>query len=253
MSQIAPITVNVDELIAVNKYEVDEENAHIELAEARIWRVQETRAGVPGALYKINEDGTTSFDYAGCLECGTCRIACEGTIVRKWENPGPTMGVEYRSVEESSMRETYSTIRHLLHLATELDRACALFLSTHVSITHDEARVLLELGAAQQSLRPGALAKQLNLQPSTLSRVLRNLENRGFIERHRTTEDARSLSLSLTYLGARTAKETEQTLDRFFDGLGKHLGYDDLDGLLNAFQDATDYLSSCCPSCETPS
>ena len=127
------------------------------------------------------------------------------------------------------MRETYSTIRHLLHLATELDRACALFLSTHVSITHDEARVLLELGAAQQSLRPGALAKQLNLQPSTLSRVLRNLENRGFIERHRTTEDARSLSLSLTYLGARTAKETEQTLDRFFDGLGKHLGYDDLD------------------------
>ena len=45
------------------------------------------------------------------------------------------------------MRETYSTIRHLLHLATELDRACALFLSTHVSITHDEARVLLELGA----------------------------------------------------------------------------------------------------------
>ena len=101
------------------------------------------------------------------------------------------------------MRETYSTIRHLLHLATELDRACALFLSTHVSITHDEARVLLELG--------------------------------------------------LTYLGARTAKETEQTLDRFFDGLGKHLGYDDLDGLLNTFQDATDYLSSCCPSCETPS
>ena len=62
MSQIAPITVNVDELIAVNKYEVDKK----------------------------------SFDYAGCLECGTCRIACEGTIVRKWENPQPTMGVEYR-------------------------------------------------------------------------------------------------------------------------------------------------------------
>ncbi|MFR7736104.1 MAG: ferredoxin family protein, partial [Eggerthella lenta] len=24
------------------------------------------------------------------------RIACEGTIVKKWENPRPTMGVEYR-------------------------------------------------------------------------------------------------------------------------------------------------------------
>ena len=28
-----------------------------------------------------DEDGNVSFDYAGCLECGTCRIACEGTIV----------------------------------------------------------------------------------------------------------------------------------------------------------------------------
>ena len=50
----------------------------------------------PAALYKIDEDGKKSFDYAGCLECGTCRIACEGTIVKKWENPRPTMGVEYR-------------------------------------------------------------------------------------------------------------------------------------------------------------
>ncbi len=151
------------------------------------------------------------------------------------------------------MRETYSTIRHLLHLATELDRACALFLSTHVSITHDEARVLLELGRGSAIVAPGALAKQLNLQPSTLSRVLRNLENRGFIERHHTPEDARSLSLSLTYLGARTAKRPSRRLIGSSTGSAKHLGYDDLDGLLNTFQDATDYLSSCCPSCETPS
>ena len=50
----------------------------------------------PAALYKRGEDGNTSFDYAGCLECGTCRIACGSTIVEKWENPQPTMGVEYR-------------------------------------------------------------------------------------------------------------------------------------------------------------
>ena len=50
----------------------------------------------PAALYKVDGDGTKSFDYAGCLECGTCRIACGGTIVEKWVNPGPTMGVEYR-------------------------------------------------------------------------------------------------------------------------------------------------------------
>ena len=71
MSQIAPITVNVDELIAVNKYEVDEENAHIELAEDP--DIEEFKK-----LVRV------------------CPAACEGTIVRKWENPQPTMGVQYR-------------------------------------------------------------------------------------------------------------------------------------------------------------
>ena len=32
MKELRPIAVNVDELLAVNKYEVDEESAHIELA-----------------------------------------------------------------------------------------------------------------------------------------------------------------------------------------------------------------------------
>ena len=92
MSKVCEITVNVDEALSVNKYEVDEETPHIELAEddgseayneefLKLVRV------CPAALYKVDGDGAKSFDYAGCLECGTCRIACEGTIVRKWENP----------------------------------------------------------------------------------------------------------------------------------------------------------------------
>lgn len=91
------IEVNVDEYLSLNKYEVDEENAHIELADDpddaefdKLIRV------CPAALYKRDEDGVKSFDYAGCLECGTCRIACGGTIIKKWANPQPTMGVEYR-------------------------------------------------------------------------------------------------------------------------------------------------------------
>ena len=50
----------------------------------------------PAALYKEHADGSRSFDYAGCLECGTCRIACEDTILKKWENPQPGMGIMYR-------------------------------------------------------------------------------------------------------------------------------------------------------------
>lgn len=102
VSKVCEITVNVDEALSVNKYEVDEETPHIELAEddgseaydeefLKLVRV------CPAALYKIDEDGVKSFDYAGCLEWRHLPAsACEGTIVKKWVNPGPTMGVEYR-------------------------------------------------------------------------------------------------------------------------------------------------------------
>ena len=95
------ITVNVDELIGANKYNVDEECAHIELAGDDIDAVDGAEFAklvrvCPAALYKVDADGHKSFDYAGCLECGTCRIACGDTIIAKWEQPGPTMGVQYR-------------------------------------------------------------------------------------------------------------------------------------------------------------
>ena len=95
------ITVNVDEYLGVNKYNVDEESAHIELSDEDYSKLPDAEWGklvrvCPAALYKQDEEGNRRFDYAGCLECGTCRIACEGTIIAKWVNPGPTMGVQYR-------------------------------------------------------------------------------------------------------------------------------------------------------------
>ena len=97
MSEVREITVNVDEFLAIDKYEVDEENAHIELVDdPDIEEFLKLVRVCPAALYKVDAEGKKSFDYAGCLECGTCRIACGSTIVRKWENPQPTMGVEYR-------------------------------------------------------------------------------------------------------------------------------------------------------------
>ncbi len=101
VSKVCEITVNVDEALSVNKYEVDEEAPHIVLAdddgsEAYDEEFLKLVRVCPAALYKVDGDGAKSFDYAGCLECGTCRIACGGTIVEKWVNPGPTMGVEYR-------------------------------------------------------------------------------------------------------------------------------------------------------------
>jgi ferredoxin-like protein FixX len=97
MSRLNPITVNVDEYLGLNKYEVDEGHPHITLAE----RPDPAEFGTlvracPAALYKLGESGEQTFDYAGCLECGTCRIVAGGGAVATWEYPQPTMGVEYR-------------------------------------------------------------------------------------------------------------------------------------------------------------
>ena len=98
---INPITVNVDAKLSLNKYDGDEETAHIELNDAADVPNYDAEfdklvIACPAGLYRRDETGKPSFDYAGCLECGTCRILCEKTILKKWNFPGPTKGVEYR-------------------------------------------------------------------------------------------------------------------------------------------------------------
>jgi ferredoxin like protein len=50
----------------------------------------------PGRLYSQNEEtGEMVVEYAGCLECGTCKIACGRKSV-SWEYPEGGFGVQYR-------------------------------------------------------------------------------------------------------------------------------------------------------------
>ncbi|MGE4584270.1 MAG: MarR family winged helix-turn-helix transcriptional regulator [Sphaerochaeta sp.] len=48
---------------------------------------------------------------------------------------------------------------------------------------------------------PGALAKELELSPSRLTRVLDSLEERNLIKRTLSSADRRSLTISLTEIG----------------------------------------------------
>ncbi len=98
---IDEITVNVDEKLSLDKFDVDEDRAHIVLKDAAECsdfdaEFDKLVLACPAALYKRDEECRTSFDYAGCLECGTCRIVCGSTILDHWVLPGPTKGVEYR-------------------------------------------------------------------------------------------------------------------------------------------------------------
>ena len=89
--------VNVDVKLGVNKFNVDEENPHIIIKQQPDMQVLDTLVkAYPAGLYKKQQDGSVSFDYAGCLECGTCRILGLDSALEKWEYPRGTFGVEYR-------------------------------------------------------------------------------------------------------------------------------------------------------------
>ena len=49
----------------------------------------------PAGLYAENDSGEVELTIDGCLECGTCRIAC-GTEVLEWNYPTGGAGVQFR-------------------------------------------------------------------------------------------------------------------------------------------------------------
>jgi ferredoxin like protein len=49
----------------------------------------------PAGLYTLNSQDEVQLEIDGCLECGTCRIAC-GTEVLEWNYPIGGTGVQFR-------------------------------------------------------------------------------------------------------------------------------------------------------------
>lgn len=50
----------------------------------------------PAALYEFNEEaGKMVVEFAGCLECGTCLVACDKGAL-SWRYPRGGFGVQYR-------------------------------------------------------------------------------------------------------------------------------------------------------------
>ncbi|KHN58990.1 ferredoxin [Dickeya fangzhongdai] len=90
-------SVNVDVKLGINKFHVDEGNPHIVLVDSPAQeQFNKLLKACPAGLYKQDGEGNIHFDYAGCLECGTCRVLCGDTILEKWEYPQGTFGIEFR-------------------------------------------------------------------------------------------------------------------------------------------------------------
>lgn len=89
--------MSVPEKLSINKYELDEGHAHIEVHTEICNTVCKTKACLfvcPANVY-TEQEGKIVADWAGCLECGTCRAACP-TEALHWEYPRGGFGVIYR-------------------------------------------------------------------------------------------------------------------------------------------------------------
>ena len=49
----------------------------------------------PANLYSLTPHGEIAVNFEGCLECGTCRIACKMQGI-EWKNPRGGFGVQLR-------------------------------------------------------------------------------------------------------------------------------------------------------------
>ncbi len=117
-------------------------------------------------------------------------------------------------------------------------------------VTVAQAAVLEALGASSR-LGLGDLRKRLGIAPSTLSRTLDRLEERGLVRRATCPGDGRAASADLTEAGRRAARRLERQEEAFagavlalLPGGCRREVVRSLEDLLGAVRKAT---TACCP------
>ncbi|WP_306600248.1 ferredoxin family protein [Geothrix sp. 21YS21S-2] len=86
-----------EELLGLDRFNVDEGNPHIIVEKARcaVCAPRPCVTVCPARCYRL-KDGQVAFDYAGCLECGTCRVVCKDKGVTSWTYPRASFGITFR-------------------------------------------------------------------------------------------------------------------------------------------------------------
>jgi ferredoxin like protein len=88
---------NVDDLLALVKYYVDEDYAHIQIKDVAVCIQCEHKPCLsfcPAGVFGADGDHVL-VSYQACVECGSCRIGCPNANV-DWNLPRGGHGVAYK-------------------------------------------------------------------------------------------------------------------------------------------------------------
>jgi ferredoxin like protein len=90
--------MRIDEKLAIDAFKTDKEShiiIHHDICRTKCI-VKHCLSVCPGHLYEYDEETREiKVEYTGCLECGTCKIACIENAI-EWMYPRGDYGVQYR-------------------------------------------------------------------------------------------------------------------------------------------------------------
>jgi DNA-binding MarR family transcriptional regulator len=150
------------------------------------------------------------------------------------------------TTELHSARRLMETVRALVRrfgLAERADVSCC-------GMTVAQAATLEALSHAD-GLRPGELGRRLGITPSTMTRNLSRLIDRGLVVTTRDPADGRSSPASLTPAGRQAADAVRRQEESFFELVLAHLPNDRTDDIVDALEQLWAAVRTaterCCP------
>jgi ferredoxin like protein len=89
--------MNIEASLGLNVFKIDKE-PHVTINQ----EICQTKCQIhyclhicPASVYTLDRQGEVQAEYEGCLECGTCLIACPHDALT-WDYPRAGYGVQYR-------------------------------------------------------------------------------------------------------------------------------------------------------------
>lgn len=111
-------------------------------------------------------------------------------------------------------------------------------------LTQAEGRIVVaiaEMSCGKEKVRPGRVAEFTHTTPSALSQSFRSLEEKGLIERHRSGDDFRAVSVSLTPAGEALAAKGKALFDEHMNRVMSFVGEEDMGHLVRVLQKIVDF------------
>ena len=192
---------------------------------------------------KVTERGTTEKDAA--------RDATENDAVRNAAEKNATRGAEERDAAERdadrNASEGRASSQRCVHEAVSEDIRRDFFetvvrfrrdrydmrplFARGTGMTPAEVHALVHLLRAERAgrcTRPSDIARHARITPGAISQILKGLEQKGMVDRERSTEDSRVVALLLTDRGRTAALDAIDKRGAFVNGLVSAVGEDEM-------------------------